>query len=149
MLTADDWKLLEAIAEVLEVCLSYYTLFPAQHILTPIQPFMLATKEFSKTKQPTIPFVLPTYFQLKAHLNTVMTNTQRFDFSIRNAVAKGQDKLDKYLKLAEKNQHYIIGTGTYSLLRFAFTRRHHCFINSPSPFASVGVVRFNSRNRPG
>lgn len=73
---------------------------------------MLATKEMSKTSQPTLPFVLPTYYKLQQHLESVMRNRSN-SVSIRSAAANGKDKLEKYMAFANENQHYTIATGAF------------------------------------
>lgn len=77
---------------------------------------MLATKEMSKNKEPTIPFVLPTYFQLEAHLKSIMVASERtYGMALRSAATRGHAKLEKYFAMARKNQHYVLGTGELSL----------------------------------
>jgi hypothetical protein len=68
----------------------------------------------SRSSQPTIPFVLPLYEKMNAHILTAINNKNNH-LKIRQGARSAQEKLLKYKGKAETNQFYTIATGTLSL----------------------------------
>ncbi|KAJ3501122.1 hypothetical protein NMY22_g19033 [Coprinellus aureogranulatus] len=89
-LTGEDWRELEALEALL-------------------RPFTEVTKQISSSSYPTIPFVLPLYHNMHAHLKAASLNT-KLSIRIRSAVGLGLSKLNKYKGPAEKNYNYITAT---------------------------------------
>lgn len=64
----------------------------------------------SHSKVPTIPFVLPLYYNMQQHLQTVI-NSLNYSFTLQSAAEKGLEKLEKYFAIAKEHHAYIMGTG--------------------------------------
>jgi hypothetical protein len=64
----------------------------------------------SQAKQPTIPFVLPVYETLYAHLSNTISE-RKVHIRIRQGAKPALEKLQKYREKALDNQFYKLGTG--------------------------------------
>lgn len=64
----------------------------------------------SRSKQPTIPFVLPLYEKMNMHILTTVNN-KNAHLKIRQSARSAQEKLLKYKVKADTNQFYTIATG--------------------------------------
>jgi hypothetical protein len=78
------------------------------------QEFTSATAQMSRSKQPTIPFVLPLYEKTRTHILTTINN-KNAHLKIRQGARSAQEKLLKYKVKAETNQFYTIARGALSL----------------------------------
>ena len=74
--------------------------------------FSDATLSMSVSSRPTIPFVLALYHKMDNHLTDTIESTV-LPYSIRCGATQARVKLRKYSSIAEKNQYYTLGTGTY------------------------------------
>jgi hypothetical protein len=83
-----------------------------------LKVFSDATLKVSASKTPTIPYVLPLFCGLEAHLQ-ILRHDPKSSYNIRNAATKGLNKLLKYKSRAFENWNLILGTGescSYSLI---------------------------------
>jgi hypothetical protein len=76
-----------------------------------LQPLTKVTFEISKEGVPTLPFVIPLYQKLYAHLTKMKTHSHA---SIHSAAQAGLNKLSGYYKDALKNKCCLIATGKFS-----------------------------------
>ncbi|KAJ2920184.1 hypothetical protein MD484_g20, partial [Candolleomyces efflorescens] len=106
MLTPKDWEMLKALEDAL-------------------QPFAEVTKLISSSSRPTLPFSLPIYFDLHAHLSTLTSQIGTTPIHIRTAAAAGLSKLNKYKAGAEQNHYLIISTGTSFSLSKPYLLKAH------------------------
>jgi hypothetical protein len=91
ILAPTEWQELARLGEILKV-------------------FSDATLKVSASKTPTIPYVLPLFCGLEAHLEELRRDPSSSP-SIRHAARKGLDKLTKYKPKAFENYNLILGTG--------------------------------------
>lgn len=77
------------------------------------------TLQMSHASQPTIPYVLPMYEQMKKKLSEY---TMDPDLSpiLQSAAAAGLTKMNKYHGFAQKNHFYHIGTSEWFMLAPCF-----------------------------
>jgi hypothetical protein len=68
----------------------------------------------SQSKQPTIPYVLPVYETLHAHLSSVIAE-RKVHIRIRQGARPALEKLQKYREKALDNHYYKLGTGESGL----------------------------------
>ncbi|KAF4618026.1 hypothetical protein D9613_012868 [Agrocybe pediades] len=125
MIGPDEWKLLGQIADFLEFMSN----------VRAIQPFTTATAEMSVSKKPTLPFVLPLYEVLQAHLKKAVDDRLNLPLRIRQGAAAGLAKLTKYKAKAESNQYYRIGTMLHPYYRSGWFRTLHRTPSSQSEAA--------------
>ncbi|KAJ2922967.1 hypothetical protein H1R20_g14147, partial [Candolleomyces eurysporus] len=104
MLTPRDWEMLKTLEDAL-------------------QPFAEVTKLISSSSWPTLPFSLPIYFDLHAHLSTLTSQIGTAPIHIRTAAAAGLSKLNKYKEGAERNHYLIISTVLHPSLRAEWFRK--------------------------
>ncbi|CDO75398.1 hypothetical protein BN946_scf184855.g1 [Trametes cinnabarina] len=78
--------------------------------------FTKVTKEMSHARQPTLPFVLPVYEQMRVSLEEHARNVTLAP-PFRNAAAAGLEKLNQYYSEAKASQYTVIATVLHPSLR--------------------------------
>ncbi|KAI0061285.1 hypothetical protein BV25DRAFT_1805777 [Artomyces pyxidatus] len=100
MLTPAEWKVLESFGSVLEV-------------------FTQVTLNMSRSKTPTLPWVLPMYEHMRLSL-TSRVSDESLPLSLREGIAAGLEKLMHYYDLARGSQFPVIATICHPALRIAW-----------------------------
>ncbi|KAI1797443.1 hypothetical protein LXA43DRAFT_877707 [Ganoderma leucocontextum] len=96
-LTVQEWELLAKIGSLLEV-------------------FTKVTKEMSRSRTPTLPYVLPMYERMFKSLDAYARDV-KISPDIRNAAAAGLRKLKEYYNLAKASQFTLLATMLHPSLR--------------------------------
>ncbi|KAF7293382.1 hypothetical protein MIND_01115100 [Mycena indigotica] len=99
ILQPEQWELLRSLNGVLEV-------------------FTEVTLQMSKSSTPTLPWVLPMYELMLAHLKACRDDLN-LPFELRTAATAGLLKLEQYHELAQKSQFNIISTVLHPALGWA------------------------------
>jgi hypothetical protein len=108
-LSNDEWKLLDVVADILEV-----SGFPPSLLggLTTLQIFTKVTLQMSRSSTPTLPWVLPMYEGMLKHLRAWIADETVLE-SVRMAATAGLTKLETYYVKARGCQFNVIATSTF------------------------------------
>ncbi|KAJ7759948.1 hypothetical protein B0H16DRAFT_1720166 [Mycena metata] len=92
-LKSSDWEMLEALDKTLKVLL--FTIIPHNFDLTGRQVFTQVTLQMSRSRTPTLPWVLPMYEWMRKHLKQCMVDAT-LPASLRDATGAAFEKLETY-----------------------------------------------------
>ena len=76
-----------------------------------LQVFTKVTKEMSRSRTPTLPYVLPMYEHMFKNLDAYARD-EKISPDLRNAAAAGLRKLNEYYNLAQASQFTLLATST-------------------------------------
>jgi hypothetical protein len=110
-LSMDEWRLLEQLSPLLDVCISIILCLVLQWFILVFQIFLFATKEISKSSTPLIHEVIPIFDVITSALDEFIDNIE-LEPIVRHAALRGMLMLNKYYALTDDSIVYRIAMST-------------------------------------